>query len=106
MGTHDANRLAFPHAGEGVLMRALRRWTARLRFLFNRRDQEQDFADEIQANVALHIDDNIRSGMSPDDARRAALIKFGSIDSAKEAVREARSISFLETLLCDIHCAL
>jgi len=83
-------------------MRTLRKWAVRLQFFFNRNRQERDLADEIQANLALHIDENMRAGMLPGEARRVALSRFGSIDNAKEAVREARGIPFLETLLSDV----
>ena len=83
-------------------MRTLRKWVVRLQFFFNRSRQERELADEIQANLALRIEENMRAGMLPGEARRVALSRFGSIDNAKEAVREARGIPFLETLLSDV----
>src|SRR6185369_3914769 len=58
--------------------------------------------NEFESNLQLHIEDNLRAGMSPDEARRAALVRFGGVDAAKEAVRDTRSIPFLETLARDI----
>jgi macrolide transport system ATP-binding/permease protein len=77
-------------------------WLRRFRGLFNRRHHEADFQQELEANLQFQIEDNIRSGMTPDEARRAARVKFGSIDTVKENVRDRRSIPFLETLVRDI----
>ena len=80
-------------------MRSLRRWVNRIKFLFNRDRHEQDLSEEIQANIALHIDDNVRGGMPPDEARREALVRFGSIDNATEAVLDARGIAFAQSMI-------
>src|SRR5262245_20902628 len=87
-------------------MRLLRAWFLRLGGVLNRNSREQEFARELEANLQLHIDDNIRAGMTPDEARRAARIKFGSIDGTKEAVRDRRGIPFLETLARDVRYSL
>jgi putative ABC transport system permease protein len=50
----------------------------------------------------MQIDDNLRAGMSPEEARRSALIKAGDIQSAREEYRRQHGLPFLETLLQDI----
>jgi predicted permease len=71
-----------------------------------RRDRvEQDLDDEIRAALDLVIDEHRRSGMSPDDARRMALLQFGGVESVKAQVREARAGALLETLLQDLRHA-
>jgi hypothetical protein len=65
-------------------MRRLRAWFLRLGSALNRNAREQELARELEASLQLHIDDNIRAGMTPDEARRAARLQFGSIDSVKE----------------------
>src|SRR5579863_9409285 len=102
MGAHYRNRRPLPETSEGVLMRGLRRWVNRMKFLFGRDRHEQELAEEIQANIALHIDDNLGRGMPPDEARRKALVRFGSIDNAKEAVRAARGIAFAQSVIQDM----
>src|SRR5579863_1808389 len=87
-------------------MRALRSWIVRLINLFNKSHSERELAEEMEANLALQIEDNIRAGVPPDQSRRAALLKFGSLDVAKEAVRDRRGIPFLETLARDTSYAL
>jgi len=42
-----------------------------------RRRRERDLAEEIESHIQIHTDENIRAGMSPDAARRAALVKLG-----------------------------
>src|SRR5262245_43435183 len=105
MGAHDRNRGALSFIRKGVAMRWLRTWLTRLDDMLHRHDLQSDLAQEIEANLQLQIDDNIRSGMTSDEARRAARIKFGSIEATKEQVRERRGIPFLETLARDIHYA-
>src|SRR5690349_20757595 len=73
--------------------------------LFNKGRAERQFSDEIEANLEFQIEDNIRAGMTREEARRAALIKFGSIDAAKEAVRDRRGIPLLEMFSCDVKYA-
>ena len=47
-------------------MRRLRAWASRLWGVFGGRRREQDLADELESHLQLHIDDNIRQGMTPD----------------------------------------
>ena len=55
-------------------MGKLRSCIVRLFCLFDRKHRERETADEMQANIELHIDDGIRSGLTPEQARRAALL--------------------------------
>ena len=45
---------------------------------FRRRDEDAELAREIEAHIAHEIDENVARGMSAEEARRRALIKFGS----------------------------
>ena len=83
-------------------MRTMRAWMLRLRGLFFRRRDEQEFLEQIQSDIDLHTEDGIRSGLAPGEARRAAMVKFGGVDSATEAWRDRRGIPFLETILRDV----
>jgi hypothetical protein len=51
-------------------MRQLRAWLLRFKGLFAKDARERDLADELESHLQLHIDDNIRAGMSPQEARR------------------------------------
>lgn len=84
----------------------MRTWLNRLAGLINKRQHEAEFKKELETNLQLQIEDNIRAGMNADEARRAARLRFGSIDAASEAVRDRRGIPFVETCGRDIIYAL
>ena len=54
----------------------------------------------------MHIDDNIRAGMSPQEARRVAVMKLGGVDQTKEAYRDRSTIPFLESVVQDLRFTL
>ena len=74
----------------------------RLRSFFRRARLDRDLYTEIASHLQLAIEENLQRGLSPDEARRQALLRFGGSQQAKEQHREARSLPFLETLLQDI----
>jgi putative ABC transport system permease protein len=86
-------------------MRTLRAFFTRLTGWFHRDRREQDFAQELESHLQLHIDDNIRAGMSPEEARRQALIKFGGVEGTKESVRDGTRLLWIETTLQDLRYA-
>ena len=82
--------------------RWLRASVARLgEFLF-RKQRDRQLADEIDSHLQLHIDDNLRQGMSPVEARRQAILKLGGIDQTKELYRERRGLPSLESIVQDL----
>ena len=80
----------------------MRIFLSRLRGLFLKRNREQELADEIQSHLEMQIEDNLLKGLSPDEARYAALRKFGGVDQVKEVYRDRRSLPFVETFLRDL----
>ena len=82
-------------------MRTLRAFGLRLLGLFRARRPEDDFAAEIESHVALHIDEGIRAGLTPEEARRQALIRLGGVEQTRQAHRERRSLPWLDSLLQD-----
>jgi putative ABC transport system permease protein len=86
-------------------MKVLRRGWSRLLGVFLGRRRERELADEIESHIRMQTDDNIRLGMSAQEARRAAVLKFGSLESAKEGVRDQRGLPGLESFLKDIQFA-
>src|SRR5262245_35472971 len=89
-----------------IRLRQLRGWVARLCGLFQRARREREFAEELESHLALHIEDNLRAGMSPDEARRVALIKLGGVTLTKQLHREQRGVPMLETLWQDLRFGL
>lgn len=64
--------------------------------------RERDFADEIASHLQMHVDDNLRAGMTPEQARRQAILKLGGLESTKQAYRERNTFPALEHLLQDL----
>ncbi len=60
-----------------------------------------DLDAELQSHLQLHIDDNLRSGMSPTEARRQALLKLGGLEQTKARVRDQHIIPWLDSLRSD-----
>jgi putative ABC transport system permease protein len=87
-------------------MRKLRGVFLRLTGLFNRRCRALEFDAELESNLQMHIEDNLRSGMSPEEARYAALRKFGNVTRVREDAWELWSFVWLEHLWQDGRFAL
>ena len=83
-------------------MRRIRAFLLRLGGLFRKECRERELSEEIESHLQLHIDDNVLAGMNPEEARRQALLRFGGIESAKEAYRDRRSLPLLESLVQDL----
>jgi predicted permease len=86
-------------------MRGLRALLLRFGGLFRRRASNQEIADELESHVQMHIEDNLRRGMNPQEARREALMKLGGVTQTAERYRERRGVPVVETLLQDLHFA-
>ena len=87
-------------------MKRLRACFSRFAGLFQKRRRDREFAEELESHLQLHIEDNLRAGMTPREARRQALIKLGGIEQTKEIYRDRRGIPFLDTLFQDLRFAL
>ena len=87
-------------------MKRLRAWMSRLAGLVPSQRRERELADEIESHLQMHVDDNLRAGMTPEEARRDALLKLGGVESTREACRERSTIPLIEHLLQDVRFAL
>ena len=83
-------------------MGAPRRVLARIYSFFRKPPLDADFEAEIAAHIELAVAENIERGLTPFEARRQALVRFGGIDLAKYQQREARGIMRLDILLQDL----
>lgn len=72
-----------------------------LRVLTRKRQVERELDEEIAIHVEMETEKNVREGMSPAEARRAALIAFGGVERTKERVRDARWTRWIEDLGAD-----
>jgi predicted permease len=77
----------------------------RLGSIFRRGGLEEDLEAELTAHLELAVEENLQRGMTAEEARRRALIRFGGREQAKEQHREARGLPMLEILLQDLRYA-
>ena len=87
-------------------MKPLRAVLARLTAVFSRRQRERAFADELESHLQMHVDDNLRAGMKPDQARRDAMWKLGGMAATTQAYRDRSAVPIVEPLLRDTRLAL
>jgi predicted permease len=87
-------------------MRTLRRFFRRLTSWATTQRDEERLRAEIEDHLALQTAENVRAGLSPIEARRQAVLKFGGVETMKESYRDQRGLPFLETLIQDTRHAL
>jgi predicted permease len=75
------------------------------RNLFSTRSVDADLDEEVRSHLALLTDDNLRAGMTPVAADRAARLELGGIEQVKEQVREERIGNWLNSFLLDCRFA-
>lgn len=74
----------------------------RLRALIRKSEMERELDEELRYHLEREIEQNVAGGMSPEEARYAALRRFGGMEQAKEQCREARGVRPLEDLWRDL----
>ena len=83
-------------------MSRLRDSAVRLVNLFRRERIERELDAELQAYLELDVEENIRRGMAPKEARRTALARLGGVDAVKEECRDVQRFRFAEDLWRDL----
>src|SRR5580698_10454706 len=78
----------------------------RISNLFSRSRVDREIEAELRAHIDMRIADNIDEGMSPETARRDALLRFGNPTVLKEQTTAADAALFLESFWADIRFAL
>jgi len=74
--------------------------------MIRRKDMLNDLDQDIREHIERETQDNIERGMSPEEARFAAMRKFGNVTRVKEETREVWSFVWLEQLLQDVRFGL
>jgi hypothetical protein len=90
-------------------MKSVRRFFARLfhsAASATRQTRDERLREEIAEHIALQTADNLRAGLSPAEAHRQAMLKFGGVETVREDYAEERRLLFLETLLQDVRYGL
>jgi macrolide transport system ATP-binding/permease protein len=73
-----------------------------LRALFKKQALEQELDEELRFHLDKEIEENVRRGMSAEEARREALKNFGGVEKFKEECRDQRGVRFVEELWHDL----
>ncbi|MEO8679609.1 MAG: ABC transporter permease [Vicinamibacterales bacterium] len=87
-------------------MRRVRQLLARLVALATNRRLDQELDDELAAHLEMAEQDAIRSGLSQEEARRQARLRFGGVEQIREEHREQRSAQWLENFILDVRYAI
>jgi predicted permease len=87
-------------------MRAIRRFIRKMASWMRTRRDEERLQSEIEEHLAMQTAENLRAGLSPGEARRQAVLKFGALEAMKEDYRDQRGLPFVETLWQDTRHAL
>jgi predicted permease len=78
----------------------------RLGALFRNRHLEDELDAELRSHLEMAMDENLRKGMSAQEARRQALRAFGGVDRVKELYRDQRGLPMIETAVRDLRFGL
>jgi predicted permease len=84
----------------------LKRLLQRLESSFANARMDCDLEAEMASHIQLAMEENVKSGMSEEEARRAALIRFGGLEQAKQKQREARGFQGFDILWLDLRYTL
>ncbi len=87
-------------------MRFLKRLWARTWNFVARRNGERRLREEMEEHLALDTEANIRAGMRPEEARRAAVLQFGPVEAIREGYHAEKGLPVIETILQDCSYAL
>jgi len=86
-------------------MKRLRVLMMRVAGLFGGSRREQELAEELDSHLQMHIDDNLRAGLTPQEARRQAMLRLGGVEKTKQAYRERSTLPQMENVLRDLRFA-
>ncbi len=78
----------------------------RLRTQFRKQELDKDLSEELAFHIQQETEESIAAGMSAEEARLAALRKFGGVDQVKEECRDAWGLRFIDDLLQDLRFGL
>ena len=87
-------------------MLGLRVLAARLLGFFRKRRMEEDLDAQLRSHLELLTAENIRRGMTSEEACHAAQREFGGVEQTKDSYRDQRGLPFVETLLQDVRYGL
>src|SRR5919107_573424 len=80
----------------------LNRLWKRLRALLRRVEMDRELEEELSYYLERETEQNVRGGMTQEEARRAALRAFGGVEQARELCREARGVRMIQDAWQDV----
>src|SRR5919112_5404740 len=80
----------------------LNRLWKRLRALLRRGEMDRELEEELSYYLERETEQNVRGGMTQEEARRAALRAFGGVEQARELCREARGVRMIQDAWQDL----
>ncbi|PYV84484.1 MAG: hypothetical protein DMG05_24540, partial [Acidobacteria bacterium] len=83
-------------------MSRTRRYFPWPRSLFRKNQMEDELTEELHFHLEKEIEKNIAAGISPEEARYAALRSFGGVDQIKERCRDTSRVRWLEAFWQDL----
>ena len=87
-------------------MRALNRLLARIRNFLSGQRGDRRLREEIEEHLAMQTEENLRAGMSPQEAHRQARLKFGVVEAVREHYHAEEGLPFLDSLRQDVRYAI
>jgi putative ABC transport system permease protein len=84
------------------MSRWLAAWRVALRSLVRRDREEQELQEEFQYHLQRQIEDGLQAGLTPDEARVAALRAMGAIERSKEECRDMRTGNLIADFVGDL----
>src|SRR5262249_43454468 len=105
LGAHRGGRGTGARVGVGGDMPLLAKVASFWRTLLRPARLDRDLDDELRAYLEATVEKKVRGGLTPEAARRAALIEMGSLDTVAEEVRQARIGHGVSETLLDVRYA-
>jgi predicted permease len=82
---------------------SLREAFHQIRSLFRSEQLDHEVNEEMASHLEMAVEENLRRGMSAEEARREAFVRFGGVQQALEQHRESRSLPWVDVLRQDLH---
>jgi predicted permease len=73
-----------------------------VRAFFGKEALDRELDAEMASHLEMAVEENVRSGMTPEEARRRALVRFGGVQRAREEQRAARALPFVDVVGQDL----
>jgi hypothetical protein len=89
-----------------LFMRWIYKLPLRLRSLFRKTGVERELDDELRFHLEKMIEEKVGQGMTPEEARYAALRELGGVEQIKEECRDMRRVNYIRNFFQDVRYGL